>query len=166
VHRIARGRRLAALRRERPLGQARRADGELAPLGAGSQRLEELAGDAPRGVLFKRAAARAQHQHAVLTRGVARDREQRRLADPGRTFDHDHPARARVRGGEPAGKLGELGVAVQQRSHRRRPYASPAAGARGRERFGRPESSWSLPRCTRGGARRASATVSDAKGRR
>ena len=124
VHRVPRVRRLARLGCERALGQSRRADRQLVPLRAASQRLEELARHAPGGVLLERAAERAQHRRAVRARDPAGGREQRRLADPRRSLDHDHAPGPGSSQREPPAQLAQFGVAVQQHGHHRRPYAA------------------------------------------
>ena len=123
VHRIAARGRLARLGRERALRQPGRADGQLVPLRAGSQRLEQLPRHPPRGVLLERAAARAQHRSRhPCARAATGSREQRRLADTGRPLDHDHAPGPGTSGGEPAAKLPQLGIAIQQHRHPYGPY--------------------------------------------
>ena len=106
VHGVARGCRLLGPGCERALGQSRSPYRQLVPVGAGSQRLEELARHAPGGVLFERAAAGPQHGRATRACGPARRREQRRLADAGRALHHDHATRSGPCLGEPASELG------------------------------------------------------------
>ena len=122
VHRIARVRRLPGLGCERSLRQARGADRQLVPAGLVSQRLEQLARRPPGGVLLERAAASMQHRRAVRARDPPGGGQQRRLPDPSGSFDDDHsPGYSGPR--NPSTQRRQLGVPVQQHSHRRKPYA-------------------------------------------
>ena len=94
VHRVTRQHRLLRPGAEGALGQPRGADRELVPARAGPERLEELAGHPPGGVLFEGAAAGPEHRHAVHSSRPAHGREQRGLADAGRALDHDHATRS------------------------------------------------------------------------
>jgi hypothetical protein len=114
------------------------------PRGAGEQHprvdpsrqdhvVEQLADHAEDEVALELGAARAKGQQPSVDRLRDRDREQRRLPDPGRAVqDHETAVSlARPAEGVPHGR--ELGVALEERGRRqdRRPH-----GARDREYLG------------------------------
>ena len=137
VHRLARRRRLARLGCERALGQARRADRQLVPLRASSQRLEQLARHTPGGVLLERAAARAQHGRAV------RPRDPRRQPRAGSTCRSPPGPRRRSRARsrlEPAPAAGPARP-VRRRGPAGRPSPRPYARRRA-QRQARGKRSW------------------------
>ena len=60
-------------------------------------RLEQLTHHSEGEIALELGPSRAKHAHSVLRRRCARRSEQRRLADPGRTFDNHEPAAPRAR---------------------------------------------------------------------
>jgi hypothetical protein len=119
VHRVSAWCRLGQVRSQRALGQRRRARRQLRPVVAGAQRREQLPRGAPRRLLLERAAACAQNDRPAVVASAARGSGyERRLADPGRPFDHDHASRPVAYARHPLAELGELCVAVEQHGHR------------------------------------------------
>jgi len=100
---------------ERAPCQRGRADRQLAPRRARTQRREQLAGDPPGSVVLEWPAARSQHGDPARL-GAARDRRQQtRLTDPRRALDDDHAPASPSQHGELARERGQLGVPIEQR---------------------------------------------------
>ena len=71
------------------------------------RRLEELTHHAEGEVALELGPSRTENAHAALCSRRSRRREQRRLADPGRPFEHDERA-------EPRASLGQRGLDPRQ----------------------------------------------------
>ena len=106
----------------KPEDACRHAGSGLEQIGAldlrclGQRRLEKLTHHSEGEVTLQLGPARPQHAHPAVCRRRPRRREQRRLTNPGRSFDHQEPASARASFGQRRFDPRQLLAAFKERS--------------------------------------------------